>query len=168
MRYHGGVARLRGDPPMIRSSCRSTVLGVAFAGALLSGLACSFAYSSQSSSDSSQSSSESVSGSSRSVSGSSSPEPQSARRYEQDVADYTETYVVSGGGDGGFLRGIGDIAEKRGVSDWESDANTWLGIGRGLARVNPSNVQLEVYKASWTGGDAAKIQTLEKGYASER
>lgn len=152
---------------MTRSDRRS-VLCVALTGALLGGVACSFAQSSQSSSDSSQSSSESVSGSSRSVSGSSSPDQQSARRYEQDVADYTETYVVSGGGDGGFLRGIGDIAQKRGVSDWESDAVTWEGIGRGLARVNPSNTQLEVYKANWTGGDAAKLQSLEKGYASER
>jgi len=66
-------------------------------GALAIGPGCSFSQSSQSSSDSSKSSSDS-SGSSRSSSGSSSPEQQqSARRYERDVADYTEAYVVSGG-----------------------------------------------------------------------
>lgn len=153
---------------MNRPNRRRPWLGVALVGTLATALACSFSYSSKSSSDSSKSSSDSVSGSSRSSSGSSSPDQQQARRYEQDVADYTEAYVVSGGGDGGFLRGVGDIAEKRGVSDWEADAVTWQGIGRGLARVNPSAVQLEVYKTNWTGGDEAKLQNLEKGYASER
>lgn len=153
---------------MSRSDRRHVLVCATLVGALAIGPGCSFSQSSRSSSDSSKSSSESVSGSSRSVSGSSSPEQQSAGRYEQDVADYTEAYVVSGGGDGGFLRGIGDIAQKRGVSDWESDSNTWQGIGRGLARVNPGDVQLEVYKANWTGGDAVKLESLEKGYASER
>jgi hypothetical protein len=153
---------------MSRSDRRKTWQTATLVGALATGLACSFSYSSGSLSDSSKSSSDSVSNSSRSSSGSSSPEEKQQARYEQDVADYTEAYVVSGGSDGGFLRGVGDIAEKRGVSDWEADTVTWQGIGRGLARVNPSAVQLEVYKSNWTGGDAAKMQSLEKGYASER
>lgn len=153
---------------MSRSVRRRTFQTAVLVSLLAAGLACSFSYSSKSSSDSSKSSSDSSGGSSRSSSGSSSPEEKQQARYEQDVADYTEAYVVSGGGQEGFLRGVGDIAEKRGVSDWESDTVTWQGIGRGLARVNPSAVQLDVYKSNWTGGDPSKLKSLEKGYASER
>jgi hypothetical protein len=153
---------------MRRSDRRRTFETAVLVSLLATGLACSFSQSSKSSSDSSGSSSDSSGGSSRSSSGSSSPAEKQQARYEQDVADYTEAYVVSGGGEAGFLRGVGDIAEKRGVSDWESDAVTWQGIGRGLARVNPSAVQLDVYKANWTRGDPGKIENLEKGYASER
>ena len=141
------------------------VVSLAMALALASG--CSFSRSSQSSSDSSRSSSESSSDSSASSSGSSSPGREDAR-YEQDVADYTEAYVISGGSDGAFLRGVGDIAEKRGISDWESHERTWQGIGRGLARVKVSTVQLEVYKANWAGNDPAKIAAIEKGFGSGR
>jgi hypothetical protein len=152
---------------MTRRSARfSAFLGLA---ALLPGAsACSFSYSSQSFSDSSKSSSESVSGSSRSSSGSSSPEQERAAVYQQDVADYTEAYVVSGGSDAGFLRGVGDIARQRGVNDWESEQVTWEGIGRGLARLELSEVQIEVYKSNWSGGDSAKMESIERGYDAER
>ena len=128
----------------MKPGLRRSLFVVSLAITVAIGPACSFSKSSKSSSDSVQSSSESVSGSSRSSSGSSSPEAQQASRYEHDVADYTEAYVISGGSDGGFLRGVGDIAEKRGVSDWESHERTWEGIGRGLARVDVSQVQLDV------------------------
>jgi hypothetical protein len=147
---------------------RTSVLVALLAIGLATALGCSFSYSSKSSSDSSKSSSESSSGSSRSSSGSSSPDQEQARRYEQDLADYTEAYVISGGSDGGFLRGVSDIAEKRGISDWESHDRTWEGIGRGLARVKVSQVQLDVYKTNWAGDDAAKVQGIEKGYAAAR
>lgn len=147
---------------------RPIALLAALAIALAAGLACSFSYSSKSSSDSSNSSSESSSNSSQSSSGSSSPDQQQARNYQKDVADYTEAYVISGGKDGGFLRGVGDIASKRGVSDWESDDNTWRGIGRGLARVNVSATQLEVYKNNWTGGDAERMAGIQKGFDAAR
>jgi hypothetical protein len=150
-----------------RHALQLTTSALALAVALAPGAGCSFSHSSKSSSDSVSGSSESVSGSSRSSSGSSSPESEQAR-YEQDVADYTEAYVISGGSDGGFLRGVGDIAEKRGISDWESHERTWEGIGRGLARVHVSEVQLDVYKANWSGGDPTKVKAIEKGYGSGR
>ena len=130
---------------------------------LLAGpLACSFSYSSQSSSDSSKSSSESSSSSSRSSS------PNSATAYRNDVSDYTEAYVVSGGSDGAFLNGIGGLAEKRGITDWESDENTWIGIGRGLGRTQITTVQLGVYKENWGGGDPQRMQQIQKGFDAAR
>jgi hypothetical protein len=126
---------------------------------LLAGpLACSFSYSSESFSDSSRSSSESSSSSS----------PNSGAAYRNDVSDYTEAYVVSGGSDGAFLNGIGDLAEKRGVTDWESNENTWIGIGRGLGKTQITTIQLDVYKENWGGGDPQKMEQIQKGFDSER
>lgn len=137
-------------------------------GCALSNSSQSFSDSSQSFSDSSQSVSRSVSGSSRSVSGSSSPEEQVAARYSRDVADYTEAWLVAGGSQAGFLRGVGDIARRRGISDWESDRDTWLGMGRGLARVQVGELQLEVYKRDWSGGDSERMHSIQKGYEAGR
>jgi hypothetical protein len=130
---------------------------------LLAGpLACSFSYSSQSFSDSSKSSSDSSSSSSRSSS------PNTGAAYRNDVSDYTEAYVVSGGSDGAFLNGIGGLAEKRGITDWESDENTWIGIGRGLGKTPITNVQLGVYKENWGGGDPQTMQQIQTGFDAAR
>ena len=130
---------------------------------LLAGpLACSFSYSSQSFSDSSKSSSESSSSSSRSSS------PNTGAAYRTDVSDFTEAFVISGGSDGAFLNGIGGLAEKRGITDWESDENTWIGIGRGLGRTRITDIQLGVYKENWGGGDLQKMQQIQKGFDAAR
>jgi len=122
-------------------------------------LACSFSYSSESFSDSSESSSGSSS--------SSSPES-NASKYRQDVASYTQAYVVSGGSEGAFLNGIGDLARKRGITDWEADENTWRGIGRGLGRTKIDSVQLGVYETNWAGGDPEKVMLIRKGFGEVR
>jgi hypothetical protein len=145
-------------------SCSLVLLlagGVAAAG-------CSFSYSSKSSSDSSQSSSKSASGSSQSSSDSSSPGRARARKYKEDVADYTQAFVISGGAAAAFMNGIAAIAEKRGVSDWESDAATWEGIGAGLARAKVKKEQLEVYKQNWSGGNPEAMKGIQRGYDSAR
>jgi hypothetical protein len=76
--------------------------------------------------------------------------------------------VVSGGSDGAFLSGIAPIAQKRGISNWEADENTWIGIGRGLGRTKIDKVQLGVYENSWSGGDANKIKLIQKGFEQVR
>jgi hypothetical protein len=129
---------------------------------------CSFSHSSKSSSDSSQSSSKSSGSVSQSSSDSSSPAQARARAYKADVADYTQAYVVSGGSAGSFLNGIGALAEKRGVSDWESDPATWEGIGVGLAHANVTKQQLSVYKENWSGGNTEAMEGIQRGYDSAR
>jgi len=127
---------------------------------------CSFFYSSKSSSDSSKGSSKSSNSFSQSSSDSSSPDQARARAYKADVADYTQAHVISGGSAGSFLNGIAALAEKRGVSDWESDAATWEGIGAGLARANVTKEQLSVYKQNWGGGNTEAMQGIQRGYDS--
>lgn len=138
---------------------RIVVVAVAFAVA-----SCSFSYSSKSSSDSSKGSSESSSRSSESSSGSSSPAQARERQYKEDVADYTQAYVVSGGAQGSFLSGVGALAEKRGISDWESETATWEGIGLGLARANVKKDQVAVYIENWCGDDAEAKKGVQRGY----
>ncbi len=88
-------------------------------------------------------------------------------QYSQDIADYTEAYVVSGRTQS-FLGGLGDIAEECGVSDWESHDSTWKGVGRGLARTHVNATQLEVYKSHWTGGDPSKMRAIQQAFDSGR
>ena len=97
----------------------------------------------------------------------SSPES-NATKYRKDVESYTKAFVVSGGSDAAFMTGIGDLARKRGITDWESDDDTWLGIGRGLGGTKIDKVQLDVYEKNWTGGDAAKIRRIQKGFDQVR
>jgi hypothetical protein len=110
---------------------------------------------------------ESSSDSSSSVSSSSSPESNETK-YRKDVESYTKAFVVSGGSDSTFMAGIGDLAQKRGITDWEANDNTWLGIGRGLGGTKIDKVQLDVYERNWTGGDAAKIKLIQKGFDQVR
>jgi hypothetical protein len=146
----------------IRAGLRTIGLACAV-GLAAASLACSFSYSSKSISDSVESSFESSSASSSS----SSPES-NASRYRDDVESYTQAYVVSGGSEGAFLGGISELARKRGITDWESDENTWRGIGRGLGRAKVDSVQLGVYEKNWAGGDPEKVKLIRKGYGEVR
>jgi len=144
----------------IRDGIRTSALAAALAAA---SLGCSFSYSSKSISDSIASSSKSVS---NSVS-SSSPES-SATTYRKDVESYTQVFVVSGGSDTAFMSGLADIAKKRGITDWESSEDTWIGIGRGLGRTKVDKTQLGVYETNWSGGDANRIKLIQKGFEEVR
>ena len=103
------------------------------------------------------------SASSGSSSGSS---PNRAADYRADVRDYTSAYVKSGGDFDAFSRGLGDIASKHGVSNWESDDDTFVGIGQGLRAAGVSPTQLEVWKSNLAKGNAGKAAAIQKGYDS--
>jgi hypothetical protein len=123
-------------------------------------LACSFSYSSKGSSDSSKSSSDS--------SGSSSGGSDSAR-FQKDVEQYTQSFVEAGGQSGeGFLAGLGDLARKRGVSDWESQSGTWQAIGRGLGHAHVTDAQRTAYEAAWADGNPTRQNAIAQGYAAAR
>ena len=102
-----------------------------------------------------------------SSSSSSSPESNSSK-YRNDVASYTHAYVVANGEQGAFLSGVGDLARKRGITDWESDENTWTGIGNGLGKTKIDEVALAVYEKNWAGGDPEKTRLMRKGFHDAR
>jgi hypothetical protein len=121
--------------------------------------ACSFSYSSESLSDSSRSSSDS----SRSSAGG------DHAAFRADVEQYTAAYVQGGGQrETAFFAGLGDLARRRGVSDWEAEPATWEAIGAGLARGDVSDAQRRAYEAAWAEGDADRASAIERGYAEAR
>jgi hypothetical protein len=107
---------------------------------------------------------ESSSASSESSSRSSSPERGQA--YRDDVREYTQAYVKSGGDFASFSRGLSSIASKHGVSNWEADTDTYVGIGEGLKQAGVTQMQVEVWKTNLSGGDPTKATAIQKGYDS--
>lgn len=98
---------------------------------------CSFSASSKSSSDI-------VSSPFTSSSDSSSPE----NAYREEVADFTGSYLKSGGDMTKLDQQIGAIAEKRGISDWENNQATYIGIGKGMRAAGLSEAQFNGYKTN--------------------
>jgi len=111
---------------VVRRESRLRVAGTLALAALVAGLAaCSISYSSQSLS-------KSISSPFKSSSGSSSGESDSA--YLDEVRSYAAGFGASGGDATAFRRGIGSIAERRGIHDWEDDDATCQAVGQGLKR----------------------------------
>lgn len=108
-----------------RSLAAAIALGLALAGA-----GCSISASSVSISDS-------ISGSSKSSSdsiSSSSPDGSSSSEhaYREDVRDYAASAARSGRTAVELESGLASLAERHGVTNWEADDATWIGIGEGL------------------------------------
>jgi hypothetical protein len=122
--------------------------------------ACSFSASSKGSSDSS-------SDSSASSSRSSSPESAESQ-YKSDVREYTAAYMKTGGQFDAFRRGIGDIARKHNITNWEDHPVTYEGIGQGLGEGGATELQLKAYMDGLAGQDAGKRAAMQKGYDAKK
>ena len=125
---------------------------------------------------SSASISESIAASSASVSdslSSSSPNDssQSEQAYREDVRDYTVRRAKSGSGPDDFAMGLASVAEQHGVTNWQADNATYVGIGEGLARAGVDARGV----ARWTAvlqGEGASDDTsavlIRQGYNENR
>lgn len=120
---------------------------------------CSFSASSKGSSKSSESSSDIVSSPFTSSSGSSSPE----NAYREEVKDFTASYLKSGGNAAQLEQEVGKIAEKRGISDWENNEATYVGIGKGLHKAGLKQAELDGYKASLADNEQ-QAEWIQDGY----
>lgn len=130
-----------------------------FAAGLVAMLGCSFSKSSKSISNSI---SKSVSSPFESSSESSKGDD---ARFREDVEDYTVAFVKAGGGDSAsFQAGISKLAAKRGISDWQSNPDTWKSVGRGLGNAKVENAALEAYVHSWAGGDPSAMEWMREGH----
>jgi hypothetical protein len=67
-----------------------------------------------------------------------------------------------------FLAGLGDLARKRGVSDWESEPGTWEAVGRGLGRTRVNDAQRAAFETAWADGDSTRQSAIAQGYAAAR
>ena len=121
---------------------------------------CSFSTSSDSSSGSSGSFSDS-SGSSMSSPSSSEGE----NSYEVQIMNYTHAYLTAEEFDREeFSQGISEIAQDNGVTSWEDDKETLIGIGRALKKSNLTGVVFETYKKSLANSKTNRMQFIEQGY----
>jgi hypothetical protein len=140
--------------------CSRTVAMVAVGLMVSSG--CSLFWSSSRSSDSSSTSSRSVSD----LISSSSPRGTDTKAYQNDVRDYTSAYLLSGGEFDAFQKGLGDLAARHGISNWEESEATYVGIGAGLGKAKASEVTLRTFKQNLARGDDDKGAAIQRGYDS--
>ncbi len=144
------------------------VIGVSIALALS---ACSISDSVGSISDSAGSiakSSESISDSSTSSKDDSKSSTYSEdNQYENEVKDFTVTYLrtnSSRADQNGFMEGISDIASQNGIVDWEANPKTYRGIGKGLKKAKVSGAQYQTYKKKFADNDRSKMDDIQEGY----
>ncbi|MDD5322427.1 MAG: putative lipoprotein [Methylococcales bacterium] len=137
---------------------KHTVLYSALFSVSISLNSCSFSDSSKSISDSTSS----IISSPSSISGKS-------KKYQNEIADYTTAYVKSsqpGADYTTFQKGLSDIAAKEGVTNWDQDPLTYMGIGIGLKKANVEGTTYETYKKNFAGGDSKKMEEIQSGYES--
>jgi hypothetical protein len=111
-------------------------------------------------SESSKSSSAIVSSPFTSSSNSSSPE----NAYREEVKDFTGSYLKSGGDVTKLSQEVGRIAEKHGISDWENNQATYVGIGKGLKAAGLTQAQFDGYKAN-LAHNPQQTEWMQDGYA---
>ena len=115
-----------------------------------------------------QASSESSSDSSSSFSKSSSPDSKSdTLAYERDVRDTTARHAAAGIPDVRALeREVAAVAATYGVTDWEQDAHTYVGIGRGLAKAGVSEPELDRFTTALSHADSRYREWIRTGYVA--
>jgi hypothetical protein len=88
--------------------------------------------------------------------------------YRDDVSDYTVAYLEEGGDILAFRRGVGQIAHRHGITNWEADLLTCASIGYGLRRAGIEADDIDsVADKLFAPAEGARID-LRAGYASLR
>lgn len=122
----------------------------------------------ESSSDSSAAGFRSSSSPFRWSSDSSSPSGESALAYQRDVTDYTAKFAASEGDPRSFQRDLSAIAEGHGVTDWEQDDDTYLAIGRGLAKAGLSEQRFQQLAVQLSNQNQSQLALVKSGYETYR
>lgn len=146
-----------------RTPTLSTLIGLAAIVCLQAGCY-SLNWSSESSSNSIDWSSNTVSRSSEWSSDSSSPTDEEPTAYQNDVRDYTATFAASDGNLNAFQRDVSAIAEGHGITDWEREQETYVAIGRGLARSGVERERYEEIATALANEDQARLSLVRAGY----
>ncbi len=84
--------------------------------------------------------------------------------YREDVRDYTYACVDAENELLDFDDGLGVIAERHGVSDWEAADATYVAIGAGLARAQVSSNELADLKRTLGRADPLKMTEIQRGF----
>ena len=128
---------------------------------LLVSAGCSISTSSESAADSSKSSTRSADSSSRSS-------PGGKSSYREDVRTYTAANVKSQGAVVAFEKQLGELARRNGVTNWEDDEITYVGIGEGLREASADPVQVSRYATHFSRSDPRKMAAIQRGFEMRR
>ena len=79
------------------------------------------------------------------------------------MKDFTASYLKSGGNAATLRQEIGKLAEKNGISDWETNEATFVGIGKGLHKAGLNQAELDGYKSSLTDNEQ-QAGWIQDGY----
>jgi hypothetical protein len=118
---------------------------------------------------SASSGSSAISHSIESIISSPSQQPQVDESYSNEVVDYTHAFVTFPPAKGDYIlfnQGIGKIALRNGIVDWENNPKTYFAIGKGLKKANLKGSELDNYKDRLAGSDYARMRDIQKGYDS--
>ncbi len=127
--------------------------------------ACSFSESSNSFSKSSGSLSDS---STSILSSPSSSSADASKEYEVKIMDYTAAYLSTAAFErAAFVQGISEIAAANGITHWEDDEATLIGIGRALKKAKLTGGVYETYKKSLGDANPLRMQIIQKGYEAQ-
>jgi len=86
------------------------------------------------------------------------------KSYQEDVRNYTEIYARSNSDLAGFRKSLASIGEKHGITNWEADNTTYSAIGKGLAKANVLQTQVDMYIFNLSRGDTTMAAAIQKGY----
>ncbi len=86
--------------------------------------------------------------------------------YRQDVSDYTIAFTRQRGDLDAFRHGLGQLAERRGITNWEEDSFTCASIGLGLQRAQLELAAAERFGVDLFGANLRSRRGLLAGYAS--
>jgi len=84
--------------------------------------------------------------------------------YQHDIRTYTEVHARSNDDVAGLTRGLASISEKHGITNWEADTSTYIGIGEGLAKAKVPQIKVDAYKTTLSQGDSVKTAAIQKGF----
>jgi hypothetical protein len=149
-------------------------LGLTVSIALCFAIGCSKSSTTQASSESSSDSSSSpFRSSSKSSSGDDEDgekEEEKETAYQRDVRDYTAEFAQSADGRDieSFQRGLGEIAEGFGITDWERTEDTFVAIGRGLRESELDDEDAKQIAVALSNEDYDHLMLIRSGLESRR
>jgi hypothetical protein len=107
-----------------------------------------------------------ITGSIESISRSSGSPPDAAASaaYLRDVRAWTREFERAPGSQEDFLRGIGRVAERHGLTDWEAQPATLVAIGQGLKDAGWSDAQMRDLRERLAAVPPAAVESVFEGY----
>ncbi|HID70521.1 MAG TPA: putative lipoprotein [Desulfobacterales bacterium] len=129
---------------------------------------CSVSYSLEQSSDSVSTSLDSLTSitsiSTSSAGGDEEKVSATAQIYKEDVAAATVLYISGGKNNTKFQRQVTSIARNHGISDWEKETSTFIGMGMGLRRAGITEDSIVDIPYFHSVADGSNYSRIIEGY----